>query len=363
MFPWESAVTGNEVCPGQIYSDYEQHITADIGFAAKQYWMGSRDTNWLKETGADLISATAEFWASRVVFNESKNAYVIYNVMPPDEDRGVVNNSVYTNTIAKLNLEFATKMIKGAPKEWVTIATKMYIPFDNEKQYHPEYDGYSLDIMVKQADVILLGFPLMFNMSSQVRKNDLGIYEPRTNPDGPAMTKSMFAINWLDVGELDKAERSFTKSLGNIQEPFKVWTETPGGGAVNFITGAGGFLQSVLFGYGGFKLREDHLEFMPRLLPNTTSMKITGLDYLGNSIDVTIGTTSSNVTVTSRASSSPTIEAVIESTQKKSTLDIGKVVSFSNELVFIRVLEQLDCPTCTGEDLDTSTAHDQDILF
>ncbi|KAK3750634.1 hypothetical protein QZH41_012817, partial [Actinostola sp. cb2023] len=167
MFPWESAVTGNEVCPAEIYSDYEQHITGDIGIAAKQYWMATRDTNWLRETGSDLIYATAEFWASRVTFNQSKNAYVIYNVMPPDEDRGVVNNSVYTNAIARLNLEFASKIVKDAPKDWVTIANKMYIPFDHVKEYHPEYDGYSLDIIVKQADAILLGFPLMFNMSAQ----------------------------------------------------------------------------------------------------------------------------------------------------------------------------------------------------
>lgn len=342
MFPWESAVTGNEVCPGEIYADYEQHITADIGIAAKQYWMATHDINWLKKTGSDLFNATAEFWASRVKYNQSQDAYVIYDVMPPDEDRGVVNNSVYTNVIAKLNLEFASKILKEAPKEWVTIATKIYIPFDKERQYHPEYDGYSLDIIVKQADVILLGFPLMFNMSARVRANDLGLYEPRTNPDGPAMTKSMFAINWLDVGEVNKAERSFRKSYANVQEPFKVWTETPGGGAVNFITGAGGFLQAVLFGYGGFKLHEDYLEFKPTLLPNTTSMKIIGLDYLGNSLDVIVGMTTSNVTVTSRSSSSPALEAVVNATQKTFPLEVGKVVTFVNELIYIRVLKHTD---------------------
>lgn len=41
---------------------------------------------------------------------------------------------------------------------------------------------------VKQADAVLLGFPLLYPMDSEVRRNDLEIYEPITDPTGPAMT-------------------------------------------------------------------------------------------------------------------------------------------------------------------------------
>lgn len=41
---------------------------------------------------------------------------------------------------------------------------------------------------MKQADVVLLGFPLMHPMSAEVRRNDLEMYEPVTDPAGPAMT-------------------------------------------------------------------------------------------------------------------------------------------------------------------------------
>lgn len=41
---------------------------------------------------------------------------------------------------------------------------------------------------VKQADVVLLGFPVMYPMEPEVRRNDLEIYEPVTDPQGPAMT-------------------------------------------------------------------------------------------------------------------------------------------------------------------------------
>ena len=59
------------------------------------------------------------------------------------------------------------------------------------------------------------------------------------------------------------------------QEPFYMWTEVAGGqGAVNFITGMGGFLQAVLHGYLGVRAHLDRMEVLPRLhshLLNVTS--------------------------------------------------------------------------------------------
>lgn len=41
---------------------------------------------------------------------------------------------------------------------------------------------------MKQADTVMLGYPLGFKMPLEVRKNDLEVYEPVTDPNGPAMT-------------------------------------------------------------------------------------------------------------------------------------------------------------------------------
>ena len=68
-----------------------------------------------------------------------------------------------------------------------------------------------------------------------------------------------------------------------------VWTETPTGGTVNFITGSGGFLQSVLFGYGGLRLREGSLDIrVPPLPSNTTSLTLNGVHYRGSKLRVSI---------------------------------------------------------------------------
>lgn len=63
-----------------------------------------------------------------------------------------------------------SNILSKVPSNWSTIAEKMYIPYDPKRHFHPEYELYNLSTQVKQADVILMGFPLMFNMSSDVRK-------------------------------------------------------------------------------------------------------------------------------------------------------------------------------------------------
>ena len=67
--------------------------------------------------------------------------------MPPDEWYYPVNNSAYTNTIAKISLllpKYAYSLIgESAPREYEKIAELMYIPFDGVRQYHPEFDGFT----------------------------------------------------------------------------------------------------------------------------------------------------------------------------------------------------------------------------
>lgn len=61
----------------------------------------------------------------------------------------------------------------------------------------------------------------------------------------------------------------------------QVWNEVIEGiqadGAHNFLTGAGGFLQSILGGYAGLKVRLDGLHIdRPRLPANVRRLWLTG---------------------------------------------------------------------------------------
>ena len=92
---------------------YEQHITGDISLAARQYWYASGDKAWLRTIGFPLANGSASFYAARVSPATSANsnttagagggsaAFGISGVMGPDEYAYPVNDSSYTNAIAR----------------------------------------------------------------------------------------------------------------------------------------------------------------------------------------------------------------------------------------------------------------------
>ncbi|NWV41951.1 PGGHG glucosidase, partial [Grantiella picta] len=322
-FPWESAATGREVCPEEIYGAQEIHVTGDVLVAFEQYYCTTQDQKLFQEDGGwELVEAVAQYWCSRMVWSEEEQLYHIRGVMPPDEYHSQVDNSAYTNTVARRSLNFAADMARElllpVPEEWEDRARKIKVPFDEERKYHPEYDGYSPGEPVKQADVVLLGFPLMHPMSAEVRRNDLEMYEPVTDPAGPAMTWSMFAVGWLELKELQRAQSQLEKCFSNITEPFKVWVEnSDGSGAVNFLTGMGGFLQVVLFGFTGFRITRSSLLFDPAFPDDITKLKISGVSYLGNKLEFTITREEIRMAVTGTSQDPPAspLEAVLESGQ------------------------------------------------
>jgi trehalose/maltose hydrolase-like predicted phosphorylase len=146
-------------------------LSADIAFAAKQYFTASGDVAWLKAVGWPLVSGIADFYASRVTTN-ADGSYSINQVMPPDEYHYPVNDSVYTNVVAASALSFAAEAASlvhaQAGANWTHIASHLRVLVNTTGNYHPEFAGYTGDV-VKQADVVMLGFPFLDNMSTEMR--------------------------------------------------------------------------------------------------------------------------------------------------------------------------------------------------
>ncbi|XP_068579195.1 protein-glucosylgalactosylhydroxylysine glucosidase [Cebidichthys violaceus] len=341
-FPWESAVSGREVCPEDIYGQQEIHINGDVTLAFQHYLYLTEDLSMFTEgQGREVIYGVADYWVSRASWNPEDQKYHLLGVMPPDEYYYDVNNSVYTNTVAKFSLQFAVDLADllqhPAPKEWQEVAEHLKIPFDEESQYHPEYDGYIKGHPVKQADTVMLGYPLGLLMSPEIRRNDLEAYEPVTDPNGPAMTWGMFAIGWLELGEAEKAQRLLEKCYKNIQGPFQVWSESSdGSGAVNFLTGMGGFLQAVLFGYTGFRVQKECLAFSP-ILPNDISeLCVRGVNYLGSQMDWLLRKDEVCIILREQANSagntkSCDLQVVLKASGTTIPLTPGKPVTFPRE--------------------------------
>ena len=164
------------------------------------------------------------------------------------------------------------------------------MPFDPEAQIYLEYDGYTNET-VKQADVILLGYPLNIEMSQQIKENNLKFYAQHTDPQGPAMTWGMFCINSLQTNptDLNSANNFFQRSyIPNLNGPFLVWSEVAGGaGGGHFITGTGSFLQALLNGFGSLLLTEQGLSINNPILPSNTSfLRFRGIDFRGHSLNI-----------------------------------------------------------------------------
>jgi protein-glucosylgalactosylhydroxylysine glucosidase len=282
MFPWESAETGVEETPVWALSGpFEQHITACVAIAAWNYYCVTQDKVWLKEKGYPILSATADFWASRVERN-GPGKYDIKNVVAADEWAENVDNNAFTNAAAKANLNFATeaaKILGMAPDaDWMNVASNIPIlkfP-DGVTREHTTYNGEG----IKQADVNLLAYPLKEVKEPTQIKKDLEYYEKRVPNEGtPAMTQAVFALLYARLGDADKAYYWFKDAfIPNLNPPLRVIAETKGGTNPYFATGAGGILQAMLMGFGGLEITPQGITQIKTVLPkNWKSVTIMGV--------------------------------------------------------------------------------------
>lgn len=282
MFPWESAETGVEETPVWALSGpFEHHITACVGIAAWNYYCVTQDKQWLREKGYPILSATADFWASRVERN-GPGHYDIKNVVAADEWAENVDNNAFTNAAAKSNLQFATeaaKLLGVTPDpDWMNVANNIPIlKLENGvTREHATYNGEG----IKQADVNLLSYPLKQITDVAQLKKDLEYYSTRVPNEGtPAMTQAVFTTLYARLGDPEKAYHWFKEAyIPNLNPPFRVIAETKGGTNPYFATGAGGIVQSLLMGFGGLDITSTGIVQLKTSLPKQwKSLTLTGV--------------------------------------------------------------------------------------
>jgi trehalose/maltose hydrolase-like predicted phosphorylase len=280
MFPWESAASGNEETPVWALSGpFEHHITADIAIAAWNYYVVTKDKEWLREKGYPILKETADFWASRVERNGA-GKYDIKNVVAADEWAENIDNNAYTNAAAKANLKYATeaaKLLSITPdSDWMNVYNNIPIlkfP-DGVTKEHAAYKGEK----IKQGDVNLLAYPLKEITDVSAIRKDLEYYEPRVG-EGPAMTHAIFAILYSRLGNPDKAYKAFKVGYTpNMRPPFGVIAETATGNNPYFSTGAGGMIQAMLNGFGGLDITPEGITQLKTKLPaQWKSLQLTGI--------------------------------------------------------------------------------------
>lgn len=284
MFPWESDDTGEEATPPwALTGTFEHHITADVGIAFWNYYSVTKDKQWLIQKGYPLLKEVAKYWVSRCTKN-SDGSYSIKNVVGANEYATNVDDNAFTNGAAITALQYAILAAKECGLEpnpnWKIVSDNININKfeDGTTMEHSRYNGE----IIKQADVNLLAYPLNIVQDEETLLKDLKFYEPKLAEDGPAMGKSIFAIIYARLGDADNAYRLFKESyIPNKRPPFGALAESALSNNPYFATGAGGMLQTVLFGFGGLHFTEDGIVQKNPVLPkewNSLTIKGVGPD-------------------------------------------------------------------------------------
>jgi alpha,alpha-trehalose phosphorylase len=302
LYPWRT-IMGRE-CSGFFPAGSAQyHINGDIAYAIIAYYLATKDLAFIQEMGAEMIWETARLWIDVGSFYDGK--FYINDVTGPDEYTCIVNNNYYTNVLAQYHLNWAVKFyhilkaaggladlerkiqIKESEIElFQRAADCMYLPYDEKLKINPQDDSFlqkkPWDLasipkdkfplllhyhplhlyrhqICKQADTVMAHFILEDAQSPETILNSFNYYEKITTHDS-SLSRCIFSIVAARLGMVDKAYDYFRHTvrldLDNLHR------NTPDG---IHTANMGGSYMAVVYGFGGFRLKESGFYFAPVL--------------------------------------------------------------------------------------------------
>ena len=307
MYPWESdPENGSEQTPHSAYvlGETEIHVNADVAIAQWQYYLATHDRDWLRAHGWPVIREVARFWASRATYDPRGQRYGIAHVNSVAESNTDIANDTFTNVSAAKALSIATAAagVLGERPDplWSRIARLLYIPLAPGGEHHLAFDPA---VMVDRSDEDFGGGPmaLLFlpsldlAMGTELRRHD---YEYGIRPSSVArvgaasMAIAPRSIAADTIGAAADAAAWFATNFtgGTLKPPFNVRTETAGNNVGYFLTGSGGYLQSLIYGFSGLRIRETGLieAYAPVLPPGWKSLTLRNLSFRGQRLNIRI---------------------------------------------------------------------------
>jgi trehalose/maltose hydrolase-like predicted phosphorylase len=297
MYPWEADERGRETTPHFAVQNakMEIHVNGDVALAQWQYYLATGDSAWLATDGYPVIRETANFWVSRARRDSARDRYHIDSVVSVHEGLIGVSDDAYTNAVARKNLEIAVsasaRIGKPADPRWAEVAAKLHLPYDSASEYYRTYEGAPDSTL--GAVTPLLSYPLGVPMSDRAKRAQLRQAVRRLLAEGPGamMGSTLLAVDAAELGDRALLDSLLPHSYqGHLRGPFLMLSETPTNDAVNFVTGAGGFLQQVIYGYTGLRLGEGGLEpaFAPLLPSRISRLVLRNVYNRGKRYDVVV---------------------------------------------------------------------------
>ena len=322
-FPWESARTGVDVTPSEdltpigtvipIYTgEHEEHIVADVAWAAWQYAAWTGDESLLQGPGRPLLLDTARYWASRVRL-DAAGAGHIDDVIGPDEYHERVDDDVFTNVMARWNLRRAAELAErvgdvdpGEIGQWREVADALVDNYDRATGRYEQFVGYdalqplvisdlaetpvaadlifgrdriSASQVVKQPDVLMAHHLVPEEMAPGSLAPNVEFYEPRC-AHGSSLSPAIHAGLFARLGRPDDGLRLLRMAcrldLDNLNG-------TTSGGL--HVATFGGVWQALVFGFAGIRPGADALVVDPRI-PNAWNELRLRLRYRGRRVEV-----------------------------------------------------------------------------
>ncbi len=157
-FPWESASSGREVTPATVVGprgeivrvrtgEMEDHIVADVAWAACRYVDWTADDTFGRGPLTRLLVETARYWASRIESDADGSAH-IRGVIGPDEYHEGVDDNAFTNVLARWNLRAAVTRTAGQcddqeVRRWAALADNLVDGLDESTLVYEQFAGFS----------------------------------------------------------------------------------------------------------------------------------------------------------------------------------------------------------------------------
>jgi trehalose/maltose hydrolase-like predicted phosphorylase len=316
-FPWESADTGFDVTPvsardrsGKLVSirtgQLEEHIVAQVPWAACWYADWTGDNEFASGPGLRLLVETARYWASRIRMDAQGQGH-IYGVIGPDEYHQPVDDNAFTNVMARWNLSRAVADVDALGSDSIQVATDelrrwreladgLVDGYDPDTGIYEQFSGFhhlepliiedvaprrpiAADLLLgahrvqraqvmKQADVLMLHHLVPDEVSPGSLEPNLRFYEPRTahgSSLSPAVHASLFA-----------RARNFTPALDALSIASRIDLDDLTGstsGGLHMAT-MGGLWQALALGFAGLRPRNGLLQVDPHLPPSWSALAI-----------------------------------------------------------------------------------------
>lgn len=162
------------------------------------------------------------------------------------------------------------------------LARSLALSYLNETNLTPAYEGMLFSTPFREAETILLRYPLNYELNETTHLNNLRVYAANLQLSNvPSTTYAVQNIVRLSLGDTPTAQQ-FTRTYETyVRGDFKQWSQLAGNEIVvrNHVAGAAGFLQQILNGYAGIKVQDDGLVVEKAVLPpGATKLILNGMN-------------------------------------------------------------------------------------